>query len=41
MEDVDHDADWLLSSLKTHSTFTNERNGQMFIEMSFMADHMN
>ena len=40
MENVDHDAVLLLSSPEAHSTFTYERNGQLFIEMSLMSDHM-
>ena len=40
MKIVDHDAVSLLSSLEAHSTFTYERNVQLFIEMSLMPDRM-
>ena len=39
MKDADHDAVSMLSSLEAHSKFTNESDGQLFIEMSLMADH--
>ena len=37
MKNVDHDAVSMRSSLEAHSTFTNERNGQLFFEVSLMA----
>ena len=38
MKNVDHDAVSMLSSFEAHSTFTDERSGQWFIEMSLMPD---
>ena len=37
---VDHGAVSMRSSLEARSTFTNERNGQLFIEMSLMPDYL-
>ena len=37
---ANHDAVWMLLSLEAHSTFMDERNGQLFIEKSLMADHL-
>ena len=34
MQNVDHDAVAMPSSLNAQSTFPNERSGQLFIEMS-------
>ena len=39
MNDTDHDAVSMFPSLEAHRTFTNERSGQLFFEMSLMADH--
>ena len=39
MKDADLDAVSMLPSLEAHRTFTNERSGQLFFEMSSMADH--
>ena len=41
MEDAHHDAVLMLSSMEAHNTLTNERNGQLLIEMSLMADRAN
>ena len=40
MKDADHDVVWVLVSLEARSASIEERNGQLFVEMSLMADHL-